>query len=390
MHIRMVGIDHQTDITTREAFSFTSQEAYAFVASCHNEPGVEEVVLLTTCGRTELWTVGEAFPQELLQRFKGIPMPETAMSREDADAIVHLHRLACGLCSQVCGDEQIITQVREAAQAAGTACGPVLSQLFRSAVTAGKQARTEVGVLRLPRSVAAQAVEKAVELLDGLNGKRALVIGSGAMGKLTACHLMEQGASVTMTRRQYHKSKPSDLPMGVECIDYDDRYTIIGQCDLAVGATSSPHHVLRAEPLGRVLSRPLLLVDIALPRDVEPEAAGIPSVTLIDLDHIGGCALDAAALDTMERIAAEHAQGFRDWLELRTALPSIEAVRGYARERMASLEGLTGEQRRNVEERTLDMLDTLLFTVKKRDGLAAFKTVSRALGRAAEREGNGT
>ena len=390
MHIRMVGIDHRTDIAIREAFSFTQQQAKAFMTCCLNAPEVEEAVLLTTCGRTELWTVGKASPRELLQLNKGRPLPETAVSREDGVAALHLHRLACGLCSQVCGDEQIITQVREAADAAGAACGPVLSQLFRSAVTAGKQARTEVGVLRLPRSVASQAVERAAELLGGLEGKRALVVGSGAMGKLTACLLMERGVSVTMTRRQYHKSKPSGLPPGVDCIDYDDRYAVIGQCDLAVGATSSPHHVLRAESLGPALSQPLLLMDIALPRDVEPASANLPGVTLVDLDHLCSAALDADALDTMERIAAEYAQGFGEWLELRAVLPSIEAVRGYARLRMAELKGLTGEQRHDVEARTMDILDTLLFTVKKREGLAVFKTVSHALGRAAEREGNKT
>ena len=393
----MAGIDHRTEIGLREGFAFTTQTAGAFLDFCRHQPGVAEAVLLTTCGRTELWLAGEADPGHLLTAGVHKSLPVTACARDGPEAIRHLHRLACGLASQIPGDEQIVGQIRQAAESAGEACGPLLDRLFRSAVTAGKRARALQGPRRTSLSIADQAVRRVAEHLGGLQGRRVLLVGSGAMGRQAAQALRAGGASVWMTWRKkrpdaagrpetaaekvLREEPPHPQPTlpDVTMVRYEERYAVMAHCDAVIGATACPHPVIRFGDMQAVTKRPLLFVDIALPRDVEPEVGQMEGVTLLDLDHLGAVPVDPVWAADREAIADEAAHAFRDWMDKQAGLADLHAIHAFARHRLACLPGVTAAQQAVLDRRLGRMLDALLFGVREREGHEAYLRISRSL-----------
>jgi glutamyl-tRNA reductase len=259
----MAGIDYQiAPVDIRESFSYTKTSTRDALLSWKNRVGVNECVLLSTCNRTELYLVGEADPKVLLAR------PDLKIElawRQDLDAGLHLHEVAAGLASQVFGEDQILGQVKEAEALAQEcqAIGPILSQLFRSAITAGKRVRRELSLSPVGSSVASQSVERAHELLGGLRGKRALVIGSGQMGRLTAKELLQAGCQVRMTLRRSWENGRVPL-VGVELIHFEDRYQEMLDCDVVFSTTASPHYTVEARRL--LPGYPRLFIDLAVQR----------------------------------------------------------------------------------------------------------------------------
>ena len=203
----------------------------------------------------------------------------------EEEAVEHLFYLTSGLKSQILAEDQIITQVKDAlALSRDVYCTDnVLEVLFRKAVTGAKRVKTEVTFSRGNSSVIHQAIEKLRQQGYELTGKTCMVIGNGEMGKVTALALREAGAEVTVTVRQY-RSGMVTIPPGCNRINYGERMTFLPNCDLVVSATASPNYTLTKELLEQAnLSKKLILIDLAVPRDMEPAIAQLSQITCMIL-----------------------------------------------------------------------------------------------------------
>lgn len=340
MNLCMTGIDFvHAPLEKRERVSLVRGQVQAMLPRMMATEGIEGCVLLATCNRTELYLHGAAgvqlAPLAVLARAAGFDAAEYrvfSVRRDGEEAVHHLMKVAAGLESQIFGDDQIVSQVRDAvslAREAQTVDG-VLDTLFRRAVTAGKRVRTEIRLTGVPTSAAEAGVRRAERFFGSLKGRRAVVIGNGEMGRLAASILRAQGCAVTVTLRSYHHGE-TDVPAGCATWPYDTRCAVLDGADLAVSATTSPHFTLSAEQVAAMKKPPRLLLDLAMPRDIEQAVGEDGRVRLLNLDDLGDLgdhnAQDrAAAL----RILHEEEQAFYEWYGYRQALPVIAAIKDEA------------------------------------------------------------
>lgn len=323
MNLIMSGLDcHRASIDLRERLAFSRQQVLALLSWLRQQPGVEGCVLLSTCNRTELYVTGSAqTPWRLLCRGAGVPEAELEpyfTTRCGEDAANHLLEVACGLHSQILGEDQIITQVRtaiELAQEAKTA-DPTLSALFRRAVTAGKRARTEVTVTRGTPSMGKRCRELLTQELGSLQGKRILVVGNGQMGRLAAELLQQSGAQVQVTLRSYRHGE-TVVPAGCSVVAFEDRIKALEGLDALVSATSSPHYTLTLAQLETVANPPKVAVDLAVPRDIDPACAC--RFRCYDTDALGtGGPGSPEELTQMRTIVREELDKFHKWQQRQT------------------------------------------------------------------------
>ena len=316
--LMMSGLDcHRAPLDQRQRLAFSQSLAEEFLRWLHVQPGVEGCVLLSTCNRTELYVSGSTeTPWRLLCRGAGVPEAEMEayfITRCGMDAARHLMEVTCGLHSQILGEDQIITQVRKAmelAQEVKTA-DPTLSALFRGAVTAGKRARTEVSISRGSPSMGSRCRDILMRELGTLAGKRMLVIGNGQMGRLAAQLLQEAGASVNVTLRTYRHGE-TVVPAGCGTVNYEDRVAAMENIDALVSATTSPHYTLTVQQLRSVQNPPSVAVDLAVPRDIDPECGQI--LRLFDTDSLGSAGPGSPEeLEAMRTIAEQELERFHQW-----------------------------------------------------------------------------
>ncbi len=255
--------------------------------------------------------------------------------REGADAVRHLMHVAAGMQSQIFGDDQIVSQVKDAVALAREAktTDAVLDTLFRRAVTAGKRVRTETRLTGVPASAAEVGVRRAERFFGSLAGRRAVVIGNGEMGRLAARALVRAGSEVTVTLRTYRHGETL-VPQGCGTVPYDRRLDAIEGADLVVSATTSPHFTLTAAQMQTLLCPPRLLLDLAMPRDIESTVAGAQTA-LFNLDDLGDLGdADDTSRETAECILDEETREFFAWLNYRAALPLIAKIKSAAIERV--------------------------------------------------------
>lgn len=348
MSIWMVGIDHNTaDLDVRGKFSFTKKKMGEAFEAFKTVPGLCGSVLLSTCNRMEWWMSVEEHadfsPEDILCGLLNLDPSENRqylIRRDHDEAVSHLFRLTAGLESQIIGEDQILTQVGEALAFARTsyATDHTLEVLFRLAVTAGKRVKTETTFSTADRSIAHTAIETLEKQGITVGGKNCLVIGNGMMGKLTATALMEAGARVTVTVRQYI-SGIVDIPRDAERINYKERYGFIPSCDLVVSATSSPNFTITCSEMKALqIDRPVYLVDLAVPRDIEPEVGNLPGFTVYDLDsfHID---LQSEKLKEniahAEEILKEEQDRFYEWYKGQNIFPRIDHLKKISGEDVA-------------------------------------------------------
>ena len=339
MELYVCGVsDRRAPIALREKLSFTRGRVAELDAQLSRTPGVLGCALLSTCNRTELYCSCEEGTAPdgpgLLCRAAGADpaLFEGAFRCERGeDAARRLMEVAAGLRSRIWGEDQILSQVREAlalARSAGAA-DPVLETWFRIAVSAGKELRTRVKFSGVSPSAAARAVEVLGRDAGGLEGRRALVIGNGEMGKRSALALVEEGADVTVTVRQY-RSGIVEIPQGCKRINYGERMALLPACDLVVSATSSPNTTIKYEDMAALaLEGDMILIDLAVPRDVEPEVQDLPHVTLYDIDHFPVCPQSKKLQDQLamaEGLLKEQQEEFVNWYECRDVIPKVQKV----------------------------------------------------------------
>lgn len=339
MGIQMIGIDHKTAvIDIRTIFSFTKKRMEEALEKLGLVQGIEGCVMLSTCNRMELWvSAGDEFQgdiYELLCEIREVS-PEKYRKyftfRKGRDAVHHLFRLTGGLESRILGEDQIVTQVGEALTFAREkyAVDSVLETLFRQAVTAAKKVKTDVELTATDQSVVRVAIQMLKQQGMTFDGKKCMVIGNGMMGKLAATLLCEEGADVTVTVRQY-RSGMVEIPRGCKRIDYGERMSLFGSCDYVLSATVSPNYTLQTDLVEQELQHPTVLIDLAVPRDIDPNVRNLPGVTLYDIDYFREEACSAeqkAAVAEAEKCFEAQMEEFYDWYEGRDLFPRIQKIK---------------------------------------------------------------
>lgn len=339
MKFCMAGIDGSAPFEEREKLSLVRGQVQAMLPRIAEQTGCA-AVLLATCSRTELYLHAEGEralpdPAEALCRAAGVAASAFVTRREGADAVRHLMHVAAGMQSQIFGDDQIVSQVKDAVALAREAktTDAVLDTLFRRAVTAGKRVRTETRLTGVPASAAEVGVRRAERFFGSLAGRRAVVIGNGEMGRLAARALVRVGSEVTVTLRTYRHGETL-VPQGCGTVPYARRLDAIEGADLVVSATTSPHFTLTAAQMQTLLCPPRLLLDLAMPRDIESTAAGAQTA-LFNLDDLGDLGdTDDTSRETAECILDEETREFFAWLNYRAALPLIAKIKSAAIERV--------------------------------------------------------
>ena len=336
----MIGIDYnRASVDVRAGFFFTKKNAATAMERLKSEQGVLGCIILSTCNRMEIWASAQEEWQGSLYEFlcrerEKVPgeFREYFVQRTGKEAVEHLFYLASGLKSQILAEDQILTQVKDALALAREAycTDNVLEVLFRMAVTAAKRVKTEVSFSRGNISVIHQALDCLENQGFSLRGKTCMVIGNGEMGKLAALALKEAGADVTVTVRQYRSGIVS-IPKGCDRINYGDRMEFLPKCDLAVSATASPNYTLTRQLLEEEdIPGHMVLIDLAVPRDIEPSAGTLPNVTLYDIDSFKINTLSPkmqASMDKAGVILAEQQEEFYNWYDGHDLIPRIRDIK---------------------------------------------------------------
>lgn len=339
MQLQMVGVDYEkANLATREVFSFHEHSAVDAMRRIQKKFCIHGVVLISTCNRTELYASVEKERSSLfdLLCFAANVSPEDyheyAVERKGAEAADHLFWLACGLKSKVFGEDQIITQVKSALSQAREAqtTDSYLEKVFQTAIATAKRVKTKVHLTAVKTSVIEEMLTVLNRDLGSVAGKKCLVIGNGEMGRLAATRMVKEKAQVTMTIRNY-KTRDVKIPAGCASIDYKERYDNLVDYDMVVSATTSPHHTIKYEDVHMLLKdgRHRIFVDLAVPRDISSQLEEMESVTLYNIDALGGQAKNEQDNEAMAQAISmikEAEEELKSWDDFRTYVPAIQAI----------------------------------------------------------------
>ena len=397
MPLAVVGVSHRTaPVEVRERLVFGRAELPAALARLREEGHAEEAALLSTCNRTEVYITvpdmqaGEAAVRALLAE-RLADSPEHAARylylHRDRAAVDHVFRVAAGLDSMILGEPQIQGQVKEAYQAAketttpaGPAVGTVLNRLFQMSLGVGGRVRTETDLGRGAASISSAAVELAKKIFGSLAGRRALVLGAGEMSEVTLECLRGEGVrSCVVANRTFERAAELAQGWGGRAVHWEQLGEELPSADIVICSTAAPHPVLTRERVRAALpggvKRPLCIIDIALPRDVDPRVGDEPNVFLYNIDDLQQI-VDAnlgrreQELPRAEAIIGEETEEFWSWYSGLVVVPTIrdlrargEALRAEEVEKtLRRLSHLPAEDRAAVEALTRSLLNKLLHT----------------------------
>lgn len=302
MQLVVLGLNHKTaPVDVRECFAFSEEKIKSALHSLHEYEEISECVILSTCNRSEMYAVvedpSEVLPvmQELFVRLSGSPIDcdDYIFYYIAEEAIRHLFRVASSLDSLVVGEGQILSQVKKAytlAVHAGTT-STVLNTLFHRAIAVGKRVRTETRIAYSAVSISYAAVELAKKVFGDLSRSNVLILGAGEMAELTARHLVDSGVqTVFVSNRSYERAKALADRFKGEAIPFSDFMECAAQADIVITSTGAPHYVVSAWDVAHLMpkrkGRPIVFIDIAVPRDVEPEVAAIAGAELYNIDDL--------------------------------------------------------------------------------------------------------
>jgi glutamyl-tRNA reductase len=406
MALAVVGISHHTaPVEVRERFAFGESEGMEIIRELRTATGVEEVVLLSTCNRTEVYlhpVEGEGVFRELealLQR-RAAPLPAPAsefLYRREGDSVPgHLFRVISGLDSLVVGEAEIQGQVQTAYQRSAEAdldpplAGPVLNRLFQTAFSVGGRVRSETAIGDGAASVASVAVALARKIFGPLKGRRVLVLGAGETSRLVVEALGRSGVSdILVANRTYERAADLAQRLAGRAVELEEIGKALSDIDIVVASTSAPHALISRRTLVEAfpsgLNRPLLLMDIAVPRDVDPAVAKEAQVFLYNVDDLRKIVdetLDRRrdAMAQAETIIEASASEFRAWQSSLRIVPILRSIRARGEEiRAAELDRVLSRlahldevERAAVEEFGRRLMNKLLHepTVRLREGAA--------------------
>ncbi len=336
--IQMIGIDHTTaSVDVRSVFSVKKSEMKDEMEWLRRRLHLDGVVLLNTCNRMELWVSGQDEEMDLLaalceyKKLSKSQYEKYFLFRKEDAAIEHLMLLASGLVSAIMGEDQILSQVKKSIDFSRQErlSDGTLDVLFRMAVTVAKKIKSEITFHRAN----ATAVEEVLALLKQqetrIENMKCLVIGNGEYGRLVANRLVEQKADVTVTIRQYHSGEVF-IPKGCKTILYGDRYSVLKDCELVISATASPNYTITCDRVKECMDRRTrTIVDLAVPRDVEPEVADIEGITLYDIDRFQRNLPpgNEDALQKARDLIRQKMKEFHLWYDYQDMVPLIQSLR---------------------------------------------------------------
>lgn len=387
--LAVAGLNHRSaPIQVRERFHLDGSRVSRLASELVEQGAVGECLLFSTCNRTECYFTAEEAETaaravvERLAREAGFPAADAGsyfFVRHDMEAVAHLFRVVAGLDSLVVGEPQIQGQVRDAYEAGRQvprSLGPVLHRLFQTALAAGGRVRAGTGISTGSASIPSAAVELARKVFGSLEGRVAMVLGAGKMGELTLRCLREAGVrELLVASRRYRRASAAGRRAGGEAVPYEEFWERLPDADLLVTSVAAPHPMVGAERLRSVRSRegPLVVLDIALPRNVEPEAGDLPDVFLYNIDDLQRVVESteqarAGELPAADAILQEHAERFWGWVRARRAVPLIRELRERAegiRRReldavLARIESLTDEERERIHMASRAALNKIL------------------------------
>jgi glutamyl-tRNA reductase len=374
-----LGVSHKTaPLPVRERLALPEGRAVSVLRELVGHADVHEAVAISTCNRTEVYLVvsdpveAESATLAILARQAGIRPTElfgAIYALRDADAVRHLFQVAAGLDSMIVGEAEVQGQVKRAYELALVegVTGPVSNRLFRDALAAGKRVRTETAISRAHVSVSSVAVELARAALGELDTRRVLVIGAGENGELTARALHERGVeTVFVANRRYDRAIGLAQRFGGRAVRFEDLPRQLLEADIVVSATASPHQIVGRDEMELVAEqragRPLLMIDIAVPRDIEPTVREVRGLTLYDMDdlqrevarNMGSREAEAVRA---RKLVDQEVERFAAWLASLDVVPTIAALRELGegvvqqvlRENEPRWESLSDEDRARVE-----------------------------------------
>ncbi|MEV0395498.1 glutamyl-tRNA reductase [Polymorphospora rubra] len=350
MNLLVVGASYRTTpVATLERLAVAPADLTRTLDKLLAQPYVGEVVVVSTCNRVEVYAAVTGFHGglgdicEVLAAHAGCPQNDLANRlyvHYDGAAVEHAFRVASGLDSMVVGEAQILGQLRDAYHAAteAEATGRLLHELMQQALRVGKRAHSETSIDRAGQSVVTAALDVAATHLDGgLAGRPALVVGAGAMGALSVATLSRAGVGpLSVTNRGNDRAVRLAESYGATAVPYDDLAAALSGVDVVVAATASTQPVLTRDMLATATAgrrTPLVVLDLAVPRDVEPAAAELPGVQVVDIDNLATVLRDGpAAADQLavNRIVTTEVEGFLSWLRGADVAPTVAALRARA------------------------------------------------------------
>jgi glutamyl-tRNA reductase len=387
MTLVLIGVNHKTaPIALRERIAISRDELPEATRALAAVPGVVECMIVSTCNRVEILAAVESPQAELnsfLQRHFGLDPALLAphlYEHRDQEAVRHLFRVAASLDSMVVGEPQILGQVKEAfavARASGTVGGQ-LEYLLQSAFAAAKKVRTETAIGSNSVSIASVAVELARKIFGSLQGRTVFLVGAGKMSELAARHLVQQGAgAILVTNRTQERARRMAETFQGRVIPFDEIYDVASQADIVISSTGAPHPIFLREHgqafLHRRRNRPMFFIDIAVPRDVDPEMGKLEGIFVYDIDDLQAVAAahlserGREAMDAEALIAAE-VERFHQRQRTVNAAPAIVALQQQAEEirqaelkhAQARLGPLSAEQVAAVEALTRGLVNKFL------------------------------
>ena len=387
----VIGLNHRTGpVTLLEKLMIQQPAMPSALENLTKNSDIREAVVLSTCNRTEVYVVAERFHgaydeiRQFLSTTSGISEDDIAphlYGQFDDDAVQHLFEVTSGLDSAVLGETEIIGQVRDAWEVAMNqgAARTSLNSLFRHALEVGKRARTETAISRSTASMSHAAVEMAEDILGSLHGKRVLVVGAGEMGEGVATALVREGAAqITVVNRTESRGAVLAEKVGATVARFEDLQRELTNADVVIACTGAGMPVITADLMERARDNqnsPLLIVDIALPRDVESGVGELPGITLRDLDDLSqwaqrGIEQRATEVDQVRAIINEEVERFSSEQAQRQAAPLVAQLRELVEEMRRSeierygarLGDLNPQQREAVDAITKRIAAKLLHT----------------------------
>jgi glutamyl-tRNA reductase len=388
MSVVLVGISHhQAPVELRERAALDPGRARELARRLAGERG--EAVCLSTCNRTELYLAEDADDEAERKAEAALLALEEELGPSlyrlrDEAAALHLFRVAAGLDSMVPGEGEILGQVRTAHELGAT--GPILNRLFYDALHAGKKARTETAIGESPASVSSAAAALAEQVFEELTGRSVLVIGAGEAGELAIKSLVARGAEIAfVANRTAERAEALTRRYGGTALSLDEVADRLEGVDVVLSSTSAPDWALTREDVERTLharkGRPLFLIDLAVPRDLDPAINELDGCYLYDIDDLEAVVAETLAgrrreAERAETIVAAEAERFREWQASLDVVPAIASLRAHAEEiREAELARakLSGAERRAAESVTAAVLNKLLHlpTIRMKQAAAA-------------------
>ena len=348
MSVLVVGVSHKSaPVALLEKVTVGIARSPGLVAELQQTAPIEEAVVLATCNRVEVYADADGFHagleavSELLARLSGVPLEE--LSRHlyvhfESKAVLHLFEVACGLDSMVVGESQILGQLRRAYAQSSDGAGRTLHELFQKALKVGKRAHSETGIDEAGRSLVSVGLERAIGAVGPLEGRRVLVIGAGSMGALAGATLRRAGAGhVVVANRTAETARRLATSLDGAGIGLDGLEQALTDADVVVSSTGATGVVVPIDLVQRAVAarggRPLAILDLALPRDIDPAVRELPGVTLVDLaslQEVLATTEAGAGVEAARAIVVEEVGDFLAWQRAVRVAPTVVALRNRA------------------------------------------------------------